>query len=376
MRLNRFHIILVIALSAFAIGCEKTPEIWDSSRAFKTQIVVGTSSGIEFQTVELEGVKDQKTLKGDIVEFYLSPGEKNSEIMGRPAIARFIQDSEGVHIPVNSLSLQMVSLYYHMQSLKKLEVESYGRTFVEWPRKIGLRVQTNNPDTRSNNAFYSSQLDVIYFVPYSEDQLPLPLNGGVIAHEHFHSYFAKGLQNQLDQKNLKPIDQYILKSINEGLADVWGWIYSGQPDFISQSLPDVGQFRKLDSSKLSRLTQVKSKSDLENDIKFSKVECKNISWCSTPDQIILSLSYMNGTAIARILKDSVAGQKLNQTQKAQKIVQLLEKLSEVVKTQPLSLENVILEWSKLFDSLSEVSCEVLKNSIKTQEVKDEICTKL
>jgi hypothetical protein len=378
MSSNRTRLTLSLTLLGLCLGCQKTPEIWNPSRPFKTQIVVGTASGVEFKTIELEGVKDQKTLKGDIVEFYLSPGEKNSELVGRSAVARFVQDSNGVHIPANSLSLQMVSLYYHMQSLRKLEIESFGRTYVTWPRQIGLRVNTQNAETRFNNAFYNSQLDVIFFVPYSEDQLPLPLNGGVIAHEHFHSYFSRGVLQKINQseKKLEPLDDYVLKSLNEGLADIWGWIYTGQTDFIALSLPQFSQSRKLDTTLLFRMPKIKSNEELKLDLKFAEDECKKISVCSSEIQIITALAYLNGTVFARTLKNFLVEQKLSQKEMAQKVFLLLEKIEQLKQENSLELESALVEWSKLFDSLSVKSCEILKNSIKTKEIQDQICTSL
>lgn len=359
-----------------SLGCQKTTETWNAGQPFKTQIAVGTSSGVEFKTVELEGVNDQKTLKGDVVEFYLSPGEKNSQIAGKSAIARFVKDSEGVHIPVNSLSLQMVSLYYHMQSLRKLEIESFGKAYVSWPRQIGLRVNTNNSETRFNNAFYNSQLDVIFFVPYVSDQLPLPLNGGVIAHEHFHSYFYRGIQKKLSSKKTEPLDDYILKSLNEGLADIWGWIYTNQPDFISLSLPEIGQFRKLDTTFLGMPQQIKSLLELESDLKLSESECEKHKSCNSSEQIIIALSYVNGTVLARTLKNFLTEQNLSQKEMAQKIFKLIEITEQLTVKNSLSFETVILEWSKLFEPLSSESCEILKSSIKTKEIQDQLCRNL
>lgn len=370
---NRTRLFLSITLLGLSLGCQKNPENWNAGKPFKTQIVVGTSSGVEFKIVELEGVKDQKTLKGDVVEFFLSPGEKNSKVVGQSAIARFVQDSDGVFIPANSLSLQMVSLYFHMQSLRKLEIESLSQTYVSWPRQIGLQVNTKNAETRFNNAFYNSQLDVIFFVPYADQQLPLPLNGGIIAHEHFHSYFSYGIQQKLSAEKIEPLDDYMLKSLNEGLADIWGWIYTGQPDFISLSLPDLGQLRKLDTTHLGVPLQVKSKSELESDLKYSEVECEKYKGCTSSAQIITALSYVNGTVLARTLKNFLTEQNLSQKEMARKIFKLIEIIEQLTVKKTLNFESVIVEWAKLFESLSSESCEILKSSIKTKEIQDQVC---
>lgn len=354
-------------------GCQKTPEAWNSSKPFKTQIVVGSATGLQFQIVELEGVQNQKTLEGEVVEFYLAPGEQNSELVGPHAVAKFIQNSEGVFIPTNSLSLQMVSLYYHMQALKKLEIQSLGKTFVKWPRKIGLQVKTNSAETRFNNAFYNNKLDVMFFVPYVDQELPLPLNGGIIAHEHFHSYFSYSILQKSLASDVLPIEDYFLKSINEGLADVWGWIYSDNPDFISLSLPDLAGPRKLEQPSFFRKPVLKTKKDMESDLNLVEQECKRLSWCNSADQLTLGLAYSNGTALARTLKDFLTRQNLTQEDKAKKIFLLLEQLNSLNLKKELDFESLLVEWAGLFDSLSDESCKILKNAIKTEEIKNQIC---
>ena len=216
----------------------------------------------------------------------------------------------------------------------------------------------------------------MFFVPYAEEQLPIPMNGGIIAHEHFHSYFSYGVLKKLGSQKIDPLQDYLLKSLNEGIADMWGWIYTGDPDFISMSLPAVGGLRKLDVPSFMNLPEVKSKADLEFELKFVKSECHRVPGCSSAEQVITGMSYENGTVLARILKNFLSKQNLSRKEKSQKMFELIDRLQQLSVSEVLDLEKVIVEWSKLFPSLSSEDCDLLKNSVKTKEIQEQICTSI
>ena len=43
-------------------------------------------------------------------------------------------------------------------------------------------------------------------------------------------------------------NMYVLRGLNEGFADFYGWLYSGDDTFLSKSLPDQDRMRRLDSA--------------------------------------------------------------------------------------------------------------------------------
>ncbi len=55
---------------------------------------------------------------------------------------------------------------------------------------------------------------------------------GSLSEESLHSYYHMALK----------------RGLNEGLADFWGWMYTGDPDFIAQSIPAVKESRSLKAS--------------------------------------------------------------------------------------------------------------------------------
>jgi hypothetical protein len=138
-----------------------------------------------------------------------------------------------------------------------------------------------------NNALYAGDLDAMLMVPYSQDGVPLAYNAGVIAHEHCHAIFYALVQRPLstaagripgaaaadDWANVAPTEDrpgtfvtrslastdlssrgvssddfndFVLRGINEGVCDFWGWVYSGDAAFVGRSLARASESRRLD----------------------------------------------------------------------------------------------------------------------------------
>jgi hypothetical protein len=152
---------------------------------------------------------------------------------------------------------------------------------LSWPRKVGLDIHVNSSDGMShNNAHYFGQGDAIAVLPYNMKGLPLGLNPGVLAHEHFHGHFqrhviavtnaqlmptfdpealfysafnmagAKPTVEDVDRGDLRTprgLNAFVLRAWNEGLADVYGSIYSKNPQFFNASIPALKEARALDA---------------------------------------------------------------------------------------------------------------------------------
>lgn len=369
---------LCLSVAAVLLGCQPRSNKWSPGSSFRTQIIVSKSSGeTQFQEVELQGLHDKSNLAGDVVDFYYSPSDENGELVGNKPRARFIED-DGVYIPANQITLQMVTLYYHLQQLKKLEIEVTGssKSLLKWPRKVALAVNViNAPDLRFDNAFYNPNVDALFFVPYTEEEFPIPLNAGIIAHEHFHSYFAAQVMNPLGKQNNEISEEdyyrfYIFKIINEGLADVWGWIYSQDPDFVVVSLPKVGSDRNLEKSSLFS-TRFSTEQELKHEIMGLMSDTKS---CAGKDVLrcMTGKAYGHGTLLARGLK-SFAKVRMETTGDSdvatRKIMagKILSVISEMQKSlladETLSLDKVFILWEKQFDKISKSECQVLQATV-------------
>ncbi|WII73110.1 hypothetical protein QJS83_04390 [Bdellovibrio sp. 22V] len=233
--------------------------------------------------LDLKGLKDLQTMAGEFARFFIAPKIVNKRLHGEAPHTRFIRNSDGNYIPANELTQQMVTVYAHMQKLAELDTELGAEGVNTWPRDIGVAVRVKGRNG-ANNAYYDGETDSMLFVPYNQQNLPIAINAGILAHEHFHSLFFKLVMKDLPFKGnahnrkdffeevqeddfmirerrilpiikgAKEIDPTIMhfyyhvalsRGLNEGLADFWGWMYTGDPDFIAQSLPSEKSLRSL-----------------------------------------------------------------------------------------------------------------------------------
>ncbi|MCB9025952.1 MAG: hypothetical protein H6625_06520 [Bdellovibrionaceae bacterium] len=265
----------------------------------------GQASGkVVFQDVVIDDLKDPYLMEGASARVIVSGdyshyGGPQGEI-AKPNMVR----SDGVLVPTDVKSIAAVTSYAHMYHLRKLD-ESLGiKSFLKWPRTVGVntleRVGANFYN--ANNAFYTKMNDTINILPYVGDKHPLYINGAVIAHEHFHALYnsqvdwfsvfensemailtSKGKDfkiceneefynsiaihakmnalNIIDSKleNINPINRESLRKIiqqtnfvisrawDEGSADVYAHFYSKNDDFLSDSIKSGG-YRKLTGS--------------------------------------------------------------------------------------------------------------------------------
>jgi hypothetical protein len=192
--------------------------------------------------------------------------------------AHFMQTASGVYIPKDTTSQQMAGIYGHIEKLSELE-NSLGFEGI-LPRPRFVSIESNIVDSKGSrqmdNATYFGKLDVVAIVPNTSRTLPISLNGGIVAHEHFHAIFFHLVLSRLtdevagvrqnvhdDYTEQKPdprqrlefqqeggspvfvdetrrdktyFSQILLGGLNEGLADFWAWYYTSDGNFLEKSL--------------------------------------------------------------------------------------------------------------------------------------------
>lgn len=301
------------------------------------------NGGYRLQFVNLLDLNNLREVSGRFVRFFMSPRIISNRLNGSAPQGRFIKNVDGNYVPTNDLSQQLVTVYAHMQKLAQLDEEVGASGINHWPRDIGVAVKVVGG--MNNNAFYDGQTDAMLFVPYTKADLPIAANGGILAHEHFHSLFYKiviknrlpteqvsihdrtqflnsaqiidegingegkririGNEDEVDtvpnpQADESKVRSYYMttfvRGLNEGLADFWGWMYSGDPDFIASSLPSEKLNRTLKVEGTATLTltpmeQIRSAASLYT--QYDKVRFGNY---------LVGLSYNIGTRYSRLLK--------------------------------------------------------------------------
>lgn len=273
---------LVLASSIALTGCMGSKELKPADGQSSVRIPVESQGQFKMESVVLEGVKDYTTLEGSAARFVLYPRMGESTISGARPNFKFSKGSKSQFQAMDDLSLQAAMIAYHFQEFKKMDAQLGLDGVLKYPRAVGLAIDKSLKIV--NNAFYDSKTDAFVFVPFTDSSLPLMANAGVLAHEHFHSLFNKligaeirstytaaqiatdhihdgvfiGQPPEREQKvavaelsvaQRELYHQVVFRGINEGLADVWAWIYTGNPDFLALSLPREKEGRTLEKPK-------------------------------------------------------------------------------------------------------------------------------
>ena len=298
MKLLRHYSI--ISLLIFA-ACSKT--VTSTGQLFR---IPWPDSKHEYsmQDVVVESFNEPQFLRGDFAEIFIQPELRfDLGTLAQPGTpsGRFVTTQTGVMLALDAASIQAATLYAHLERLRKFDVLVGAAPFLPTRQLVGINVGIIDSEKHliENNAQYNPIVDALLFVPYTESELPIIFNAGVIAHEHFHSIFQKIVLSEFNVKksylnakieepttlpilNDEPsekvstklnssisIDQYnrfVLRGINEGLADYWGWLYSGDENFVGRSLPIAVELRRLKRSNLQFYTQDYFKNRLSKDV--------------------------------------------------------------------------------------------------------------
>jgi hypothetical protein len=283
-------------LALFAAGCADGPYGSGGQRYFIPW--PDAPGNYRMQPVQINTLDHPDSLTGQLVKFYVNPYAVGGDLAGGEPIGRYVRDANDVLHPADLLTRSATTIYAHMERLQALDVAAGGASLMRWPARLGLRTLMREAmgDLVNNNAIYDPEFDAILLVPYTQNGLPIVENGGVIGHEHFHALFYAMVGEPLavaagrkpvaaaiggheweggssasvagvDRSSAaaRPVGRYTampnsatalssvdelndftLRGINEGLADSWGWFYSGDPGFVGRSLPATQAARALD----------------------------------------------------------------------------------------------------------------------------------
>ncbi len=399
------HLFAAVVSMGILCSCSSKDESVNSSD--KVQVLVpmmdkseGSSGSYSLQLIELLGISNLQEVKGDFAHFVFSPRIKNNHIDGEAPKARFIKSSSGAYIPANEITQQMVAIYVHLQNLANFDKEVGASGINVGPQAVGIGVSIK--DGSENNAFYDPKTDALYFVPYTWKGLPIAVNGGIIAHEHFHSLFSKMVFNgqkgksslhdrrsfmsiaggvdeanevddksrfemlnrrgppgtpeipkfdsKIDKTKLENPDDsgkedsqfyqdyhyLLLSGMNEGLADFWAWVYSGDPDFIAHSIPTEKATRTLSIKGESSRAILPDQSNLKRIVRtgesYESLDIKDY---------LKSNAYLIGTQFARAMKKFT-----DVTAQARGVSNLVAR-KQVAKLLIKTLPKINLELSKL-----------------------------
>lgn len=323
---------------------------------FKVKIAdYSPEQGYHLKVQEITTLESIHTAQGTAANFMVQPRFTNGNINGRPMKLQVVKSSEGVYVAQNADTLQALTLYSHFERLKKLDEKLGVAKLNPGPRKVIVQAlfQKAQAGEDIDNAFYSANLDAILFSKFTSQALPLMANGGVVAHEHFHSIFQKTMSEgtplplslkaahlsysphddhemstadsedievtdpEAELNDRQRYDVVLLRAFNEGLADVWGWAYSGDPDFVGRSVPKFKGERSLAKD----LVEFTSGDIIRGEMERLNKESYNF------------ISYRIGTEIARFAREALEhslGKDATSEQKMKAVIEFLPKLKSFV----------------------------------------------
>jgi len=279
-------LILLLVLAAFSCG---RPGSHYSASVYRLPWP-GADGAVSLQDVEVSTLSDPEHFSGSAAHILVEPGDGGSTLAGAQPRGRLVRTSADVLVPADYVTMQAVTAYAHTERLRSLDASVGADGVLGYPLSLGVEVHVMSyGQPSSNNAVYDSKLDSLLLVPYTESGLPLSLNPGVLAHEHFHFLFQRLVLSHVhdaasqtscngaappqvaatnpesgkvaatfpDSEDLvektargipaRTYNAYVLRGLNEGFADFYGWVYSADDSFLAKSLPEQEEMRRLDS---------------------------------------------------------------------------------------------------------------------------------
>lgn len=328
-------------LSLFLGGCTLGTETAKISGTVTVRIPwPDGQGGIRPQNIPISGLKSLQEVRGDYARFVFSPKINDGGLSGETPHGRFVKTKDNVYVPADEISQNLVTIYAHLERLFALDQISGFSGLLSWPRAVGVSTFLRDSTGKlwSDNFFYEAKADALLLVPTKDSVVPLSANPGVLGHEHFHSIFYRLVVSPLLKENRiaetmtgtahneAQMSQFLnaetsptlketppetlqwerqrrtvfLKGLNEGLADVWGWIYSGDPEFITASLPKFSVERTL------RVVESAAPKLMSN-AEFSNQFYVRMTSAVDKNESLNRFSYTIGTQVARALRGIFLG---------------------------------------------------------------------
>lgn len=275
---------------------------------------IDRSTNYTLEPVQLNDIKVLKEMRGNYAEFFYAPGSNQGTLFGTAPQARYSKAKQGFYIPLDVISSQMATIYYHLQNLIQLNESVDLQAVTRKPFQVGLEVRKADRDKlyEKNNAFYDGFSDSMLFLPMNSSELSLALNAGVIAHEFFHSIFYKKILGKvkLANKTIKAenirteqddVDLFNLtyvRGLNEGLADFWGWLYTKDKNFMSLSFSGLQNDRSL-NLQAGEVGIHQRAIDIQNRVDHA------LANSAETNELLLDYIYIVGTPHARFLRNLV-----------------------------------------------------------------------
>lgn len=322
---------LTLLLLAASSGCGLATETQKASGDVRVQIPNLHQGKPTLEIVTLQRITDLRRMLGSYAIFYYAPKITSEGLVGESVQTRFAKTQDGIFIPTDFQSGQVAALYFHVQRLTQFDRRLGLADLQSGPRQVAIstRIRDDNQDWVRDRAYYDHKSDALIFVDSGTPDLPLTINPGVVAHEHFHSIFSKlvlkplaalgkvdpefkirlkamesedaeASRQQIKELTAELLEFYLFRALNEGLADYWGYLYSGDEHFVERSLPAQKE-RNLEMKVAAGFTRGPSqmKTQIENLLNSHKLD---EDFIERMQDVLTGYSYDLGSQYARFFK--------------------------------------------------------------------------
>lgn len=335
------------------------PAISSKSQTFRLPWPDGAGA-YRLQDITLSTFHSPERLEGDAAQIIVDPRVSGRGVVGEVPIGRWVRESgkmipadfvtlQGAVIYAHTEKLIDID--------KSLGVASSlnGRSRIGLLARLS---ETPYSPLIYNNAIFDGRIDTLFFVPFDGKELPIAFNAGIIAHEHFHRLFnaivVQSVQRELSTRvapeevlaqlgfesaaqhdhhrctSAKPLsagdisddligslmkqtvaddtpeedtmiprkvwNQTLLRGLNEGLADYWGWAYARDEEFVGRSLGKAeNENRRLDRQVFGFPTRLAFRNSLITITRSGAPTLKS-------ETGRVSSAYRLGTEYARVLR--------------------------------------------------------------------------
>ena len=241
------------------ISCQSTVEFY--------QTIDLQDGDYAIQSRTIDTLTDPNTMQGTLGNMYVGgifemdlTTTSLSYNPGPPARPIFtVQDNTA--IPLDRDGLIAFSFYAHLEDT--LTFINQSDTDFAAITPVDVAISPILPDLTlallplENAAYVPSVHHFIVLSDLLEKEVPLAANKGVVAHEFGHAVFHYLSTGGTETERIVATDSLgrsSIASLDEGLADVLGYLISNNPDFIAASLPN--QNRALDTLHLAEEVDV------------------------------------------------------------------------------------------------------------------------
>ena len=234
-------------LAQFLLGCQSVPE--------QFQVIALTEDGYSIQERKIDSLDDPTHLNGSL-----------GQITGGGVIQTVLTDSTLKHLPGNELTLLhavidgtlypydrdglvMLSYYAHLEdSAAFLDALDHSHLSSADIFPVPTAVKPSMPDPTmallpmENAAYAATAHTFILLQDLIEKEIPLASNAGIIAHELGHAMFQHLTAGSVTNPPLVDSEDpnfLMVRSLNEGFADIVGACFSQRSNFIADSMGDL-----------------------------------------------------------------------------------------------------------------------------------------